>query len=519
MPLSPQMPPPGIVRMATPEATPGRWYDCNNIRFRQGQVQPIGGNALMPGTSVADTPRDLITWHDNTYTRWAAFGTDHALYAFNFSTETLYTITPTGVGPLDPPGALVGWGLGTYGAATYGTARDPSDIGPQDIANTLGDQWSMDTFGQILLVVPTQDGHLYSWNPTTPTVLPAIVAGAPTMNRAVKVTDQRSAVLIGAGGDPRMIAWSDVEDYTAWTPSVTNLAGSKELVTQAYALNGLKLPQGLLIFTSNDCHLMQYVGPPFAYGIYQIGAGCGPISLRAAIAIGSFAAWPSLQAFWSYNGYTVSPMQCDVQDWFYSIINRNMAGRLFGSPNPAYAELWWDWPSEDALDNNRYIAVNYVDPQRPWTIGMRNRTCGDVAGTMDSPLLGGVPPAGGGGIFMHEYGWTDNGAPRAAAGLVYAESGAIVLGEGDRRYHCTQLVFDAATLPPDSPVIAYDFTVREQPGDAGSEFIAGPYTEVVNGLMDMRWSGRTARMRMMATDDLPWAVGKARLQIKQGGFR
>ena len=56
------------------------------------------------------------TWHDNSKIRWAAYGTDDKLYAYRFDTDTCYDITPAGVGALDPPGALDGYGLGDYGA-------------------------------------------------------------------------------------------------------------------------------------------------------------------------------------------------------------------------------------------------------------------------------------------------------------------------------------------------------------------------------------------------------------------
>src|SRR5580765_923159 len=178
MPRVAQAPPPGVFRNATPEATPGHWWAINNIRFRQGQMQPIGGCVAQPNTTTSDLPRDLITSPDNNHVRWAAFGTDTKLWAYRFDLQTLYDITPAGVGPLDPPGARVGYGLADYGESTYGTARDPSDIGPQDIAATMGDRWSLDTFGERLLIVPTQDGHLFVWDPNTPTTLPAIVPNA-----------------------------------------------------------------------------------------------------------------------------------------------------------------------------------------------------------------------------------------------------------------------------------------------------------------------------------------------------
>lgn len=152
---------------------------------------------------------------------------------------------------------------------------------------------------------------------------------------------------------------------------------------------------------------------------------------------------------------------------------------------------------------------------QPWTIGLRNRTCGDPSATMDFPLMGG-PLGAGGSLFLHEYGLSDNGAPRASAGLVYAESGNIVVGEGDNRFHCTQVVMDVAA--PDG-TIGFRFFPREQPNDAASEFDTGLYTVVHNGLMDVRFSGRSVRMRLEALTDTPFAIGKTRLQMKQGGTR
>jgi hypothetical protein len=513
-----------VVRNGTPEATPGRWWDCNNIRWRGGVLQPIGGNIALPVALVPDPIRDILTWHDNAYTRWAAIGTDTALYAYNFDLQTLTDITPTGVGPLEPPGALVGYGMGDYGTDAYGTSRDPTDIGPTDISGTMGDIWSMDTFGQQLLFVPTQDGHLYMWDPSTPTVPALLIAEAPTMNQAVIVTDQRQVVLLGAGGDPRNVAWSDQEAYHVWTPGVANLAGSKILVTQARVQSALKVSQGILIFTSNDLHLMSYVGPPYAYGIVQVAAGCGPLSLRAPVSIGSMAVWPSLQNWWIWNG-NAQPLACDVKDWFFSLLNIGGHGKLFGSVNPQFAELWWDWPDEGSTECNRYLVYNYgvssmvnygATNQGFWMIGQRSRTAADRLGVMDHPILGG-PLGTEASLYFHEYGTTDNGAPLAATGAVYAETGSITMGEGDRRWHCTQVVMDGVT-DPNAPSFGWRFFLREQPLDT-VEWDTGLYTVVHDGLMDVRFSGRSVRMRLEGTADTAWALGRTRLETRLGGRR
>jgi hypothetical protein len=515
MPRVAQAPPPGIVRNATPEASHGVWYDANNVRFRGGQLQPIGGNVAITGTSVADLPRDMLTWHDNAKVRWAAFGTDTKLYAYRFDLQQLHDITPAGVGPLDPPGALVGYGMADYGEDAYGTSRDAADIGPQDIAASMGDQWSLDTFGEDLLIVPTQDGHLFRWSPLTPTVLPVLNATAPTECQGVIVTDQRHVVLLAAGGDPRNIAWSDQENPDVWVPDVTNLAGSKLLQTQSYAMAAVKISAGVLIFTANDVHLMTYVGAPYAYGIVQIASGCGPISPRAVVNIGSFVMWPGVQSWWSYNG-NVQPLPCPVGDWFFSLVNRTNVGRVFASPNPSFSEVWVDWPDEDSLECNRYVAFNYADPAHPWTIGVRSRTAADPSGTMDQPILAG-PLGAGGSLFLHEYSYLENGAPRASAGSIYAETGAIVISEGDNRFHAKQLVLDATTSADNQ--IGYRFAVREQPNDAASEFDTGLYSFSHDGLMDIRFSGRSVRMRMEALVDGPFAIGRPRLEMRKGGRR
>jgi hypothetical protein len=233
------------------------------------------------------------------------------------------------------------------------------------------------------------------------------------------------------------------------------------------------------------------------------------------VAIGSFVAWPGLQTFWAYSG-NVQALPCTVQDWFFSLVNRTMAGRLFGSPNPSFSELWWDWADEDSLECNRYIAFNYADPAHPWTIGVRSRTAADPSGTMDYPILGGGLGTGG-SLFLHEYSYLENGMPRATTGSIYAETGNIVVSEGDKRVHCKQLIVDATTSTEN--MIGVRFLVREQPYDAASEFDTGLYSVVHGGLIDVRWSGRSTRMRIEALADGPFALGRLRLEMRAGGRR
>ena len=79
-----------------------------------------------------------------------------------------------------------------------------------------------------------------------------------------------------------------------------------------------------------------------------------------------------------------------------------------------------------------------------------------------------------------------------------------------------QLVFDAVGAT--DGMIGYRFFSREQPQDT-NETDTGLYTVVHDGLMDMRFSGRSVRMRMEAIEDGPFAVGRPRLEMRPGGRR
>jgi hypothetical protein len=505
----PIFPRPGILRGATADASAGRWFDMNLMRWRGGQAQPVGGSAALTGVDLGSPGRDVLTWHDNDGQRWGAFGTDTALYALDFGLGVLHDITPAGVGPLEPPGAAVGFGLGLYGSDAYGTSRDPADIGIGDTSAILGDMWSLDLFGQDLMVLPTQSGTLCRWSPTTPTTPAAPVLNAPPASAAVVVTDERHVVLLGANGNARQVAWSDQEDPTVWTAAVDNLAGDKMLETEGRPLNAMRVASGVLIWTDNDVHLMRYVGPPYAYGITKFGSNCGPISRRAISQAGGLTTWMAQQSFWQYDG-TLSPLASDVGDWMFSLLNRDMIGRVFAAPNPAFTEHWWYWPSEDANECNRYVAFNYADTSRPWIIGQQQRTAADVRGAMVRPVLCDTA----GQVLFHEYGWTDSGAPRAH--LIYLETGAFTLTEaGEQRFHVKQIAQDF-TGPADR--VGYRFFTSEEPN--GPEYDTGVYP-ITNdtGLTDARFSARSTRMRIEALTDGPFAIGKTRLVVRPGGYR
>ena len=83
---------PGIRRESTQYAEVNSWYDTNNVRFRAGKPENIGGYATKVSASFNGSGRDLIAWTDNNQFKRAMFGTAQMLYEHNG--DQIFDVTP-----------------------------------------------------------------------------------------------------------------------------------------------------------------------------------------------------------------------------------------------------------------------------------------------------------------------------------------------------------------------------------------------------------------------------------------
>ena len=83
---------PGIRRESTQYAETNSWYDTNNVRFRAGKPENIGGYETKVSATFNGSGRDLITWTDNDQFKRAMFGTAQMLY--EHSGDEIFDVTP-----------------------------------------------------------------------------------------------------------------------------------------------------------------------------------------------------------------------------------------------------------------------------------------------------------------------------------------------------------------------------------------------------------------------------------------
>ena len=93
MPLTKLQVAPGIDKQNTEYGAEGRWVDSDNVRFRYGQPEKIGGWTKITSDALLGATRAVLTWSSLNGTNYAMYGTNKKLYAY--SDGSYGDITPT----------------------------------------------------------------------------------------------------------------------------------------------------------------------------------------------------------------------------------------------------------------------------------------------------------------------------------------------------------------------------------------------------------------------------------------
>ena len=523
MTLIPIQFPPGLERNNTPYDTPGAWWDSNLIRWQSGSILPIKGNERTTKNSLTGAVRKIYVYRGNDNTRITFVGTDSNLYVDQGS----YTdVTPTsvltpnyyGVGkygkgvyashafvPLGTVGVNGGYSTFEYGKYGFGNARPfPS---PSYIPYGF---WSFTNWGEDVIYTTNADGRLWYATTGTPATPASLITTAPVGNNSVIVTDERHVMAIGqtgSGGSFRRVAWSSREDYADWNfSSTTNTAGYLDLNVRTPLLKGVKVKEGILIFSQTDIYLASYVGTPYIYGFQRVS----DTEMFHPDGIATFngkAVWLSRTGFQLYNGGFVQPLDCPIlndilgeMDPIYGPI------RIHAAHNGVYPEIWFFYPTQGNNESNRYVIWNYQENW--WAWGYMSRSAMATADVYKYPYMG----AADGNVYQHETGYTDAGVSRV--GQIWAETGALGIENGDQTIEVRQVIPSTGTGYNNLNISFYSRMTPE-----GAERTFGPYSPRSDGYTDVRVSGREARIRFNASQDADFGIGKVRLDVSKGSGR
>jgi len=472
---------PGIQKQTSSLGASGGFTDGDNIRFRYGLPEKIGGWEQTQSNTLIGVARDAHHWVALDGTRLAALGTDKKLYIF--ADDIFYDITPerqantsvssifdttlgsanvtvninghnankgdivtfsgtTGLSGtsftdadfdrsfeiksitnanafvieqdanettgttsgngtssasfdinIAPAFSTFGYGFGTstWNTETWGTARSTSSV-------TLdGRDWSLDNFGE-LLIATVLDGSTYQWSPTTDGLSgkASLVTNAPTTSKFSLVsTPDRHLILfgtektIGSGSsqDPLLLRFSSQEDINTYEPRAENTAGSLRVQDGSEIVGADKARGQILVWTDTSLHGLQFIGPPFTFGLNQLGRNCGLLGQHSAVVVRDVAYWMGQNAFFAFDG-TVKKLPCTVDDFVFENLDLTQTDQIFAGVNTEFAEIIWFYvtnPNNVAQPQvNRCVVYNYLE--QSWSIGSLNRTSWVDRGVFQNPL-------------------------------------------------------------------------------------------------------------------------------------
>jgi len=425
-----------------------------------------------------------------------------------------------------------GWGAGTWGRGGWGSAATLT--APSDILRI----WTHDNFGEDL-IFNVLDGGIYYFDTSTDGTLYSRatelsqVAGAdsttPTIAKQVLVSDvDRHVLIFGCDPednigtqDPLLIRFSNQEDVLTWTSTATNTAGSLRLGSGSTIECAIETRQQTLVFTDVSMHVLQYLGPPFTFGIQMVSENTTIMGPIAAVALEDQVYWMGQGAFYVYSG-RVTELPCTVKSYVFNDINLDQKEKIFAATNSEFNEVWWFYPSAAASEIDRYVIFNYAE--NVWYYGTLVRTAWQDKGISNFPLA-----AGGQYLYDQERGLDDGSVSPSAAIVSYIESSQMDMGEGDNFAFIKRLIPDVTFDGSTGSAPSVDFTIKTRnfPGGNYLQSTASAVTrsatvpvEQFTDQIHLRLRGRSFALRV-DSDDLQtkWRLGAPRLDIRQDGRR
>lgn len=423
---------------------------------------------------------------------------------------------------LDSTVGGTGWGAGLWGRSTWGSAANLTASGARLRI------WSHDNFGEDLLI-NVRDGGIYYWDKSGGTGSRAVALDslsgsnlAPTVAKQVLVSDRdRHVIAFGCDGeasigtqDPMLIRFSDQENLLDWESTATNTAGELRLGSGSEIVTAVETRQQILVFTDTALYAMQYLGPPFTFGINLISEAVTMRSPLAAIAVEDQVFWMGQTEFYVYNG-AVQRLPCSVRDYVFDDFNETQAEKVTAALNSENSEVWWFYPSAGSEENDRYVVYNYLE--KVWYYGTLSRTVWVDRGVNDLPIA--ASPDGY--LYYHEIGFDDGSTSPESAIPAYIESSPVDLGDGEQFMFIRRMLMDLKfrNSTAEAPAVNVEIRVRNFSGGnyrRTQTFEFDDETEIKH----LRLRGRQASLKV-SSDALQttWRMGSPRLDMRPDGRR
>lgn len=578
MALLPIKIPPGVVRGAAPQDTPGRWYDTNLIRWRGSVMEPVGGWQRASSSPLSEEVRRIHRFRNNSAKlRTLLFSTAKI---YSYSADNGYVdVSPSDLASFIAGSTLpVGYGVGLYNDSTYGT---PRAVG-SELYNAVVPMWSVDNWGEDALAVSSADGRILYYDDEAPeTDLTVVgVSSIDTIARATNVTTVTTLTphTLASGDSVTIAGVTDTSFNATATATVVDAneftypnTGSDGSSSGGTVTNNT-IPTGnraVLVTPERHAMLMQEDGNPrriawcsredftdWRYSSTTNTAGFldleakTPLYTAAKVRNGTLVFSETEVFHVRYVGQPfifgadfleetriIGPRAVATDSgvafwWSSDGFFKSDGSQVQPIPCPI-----WDYlcvvrctlqaPSKlFASSHGTYPEIWFFYPSAGSAVADKYViynyiedwwAIGELSRTSMAPALSGQPPLMTGAdnhVYQHETGWTDD-TNTARDGDIYAETSVINIPTGGERNFEIRQAMAANGFGTDS--LRMTFYSNQTP--MGSERTFGPYTPRADGYVDTRVTGRDVRIRVDALGDSDWNLGEIRLDVAAGARR
>jgi len=454
------------------------------------------------------------------------------LNSFTISATTSATANVTGGGTADLNFVLptentvpiqgTGYGAGVYNAGVSTTGeRAWNEPAAEGAITFLNSQWTLDNWGEDM-VACRRGGRIFHFDADS-SITPeraTLVTASPSVNNYITVSPNDRHLIsfgtneFGTGNyNPMLVRWSDQEDYTNWTPSISSTSGEVILTGGTEIVGSLRSRNAIHIWTDNAMYTQQFTGPPFTFSFQQVGTNCGIIGPHAAIDVDGISYWMGEDNFYAFDG-RVRNLECTVRRYLYDSFNMVNKDKVYAGLNAEFNEIMWLYPSENSVEPDSYIIYNYKENH--WVFGSSFYSVMTHASkTFDNTIAAGKVSA-----TDSNYVW--NNEPKD----VYTGDGKILpsfLQSSDFDINDgTNLLFVDRIIPDytitDNGNIDFSISFKEYPNS--TPIVKGPFT-IQQGTrkVDLRGRGRQANVIVSASSNGSWRWGSVRANIRPDGMR
>lgn len=434
---------------------------------------------------------------------------------------------------LDTTVGGTGWGAGLWGRGTWGSGTSLIAVG--DVLRI----WSHDNFGEDL-IFNVRNGGIYYWDTSENAAtfsravalsdLPGADATTPTIASQVLISDRdRHVIVFGCDAqddigtqDPLLIRFSDQGNPLVWAAQATNTAGDLVIGTGSRIVTAVETRQQILVFTDSSLHAMQYLGPPFTFGISLLSENITIASPLSSIAVDDRVYWMGEDDFYVYSGQ-VQKLPCTVKAYVFEDFNHAQAEKVTCGVNSSFSEVWWFYPSSSSNAIDRYVIFNYQE--NVWYYGTMTRSVWLDRGLASYPIAASLD----GYLYYQEIGSDDGSVNPPAAISSYIESSQMSIGTGNNFVFLTRLIPDVTFAGSSSPTpsVSMVLETRQFPGAAytglKSSAVARSATVPVEQFTEqafVRLRGRSFAFKINSSDTgVGWRLGTPRVDVRPDGRR